>query len=339
MDNPETPSPIRKISSQDLLTKASAPKMVRPPGFYKELVLDGLTVLLAGATGLAISLYVVDVLPLWAMLTCFGLWLSLSVALTAATQSVWRRLLVFLGEAGAIFMLAYSVSSEYFGAAIAIFLVLGIWGIRGSRSEFRNNLNLQLLRSGKPQISRTLTAFVFLVLILAVPHNMDSGEYLSDSIFRNVFGLATNAAHSLYPEIRFNMTLGDLAQDLARYKVEQLDYFKQLPEDVQADQLAQAGAQITDQLGKIVGQDLKPDITVETILHKTIYSALGALRKSYGTWFDLVWVILAFFVFRGLAILLGWAISLAAFFVYQFLVALGALTVRGEAQVQEVTVF
>lgn len=339
MEIPEPTNQIHKITSQDLLSKAAPPRIVRPPGYFRELILDSLAILLAGTTGLLASLYVVGSVPLWVLLTGFVLWLSVSVSLTAATRSFGRRMLIFLAEGAALLALAWIVSTEYFGIAAFLVLALGMWGVQISRSEFRNSLNLRFIRSARPQIGRSVTVFVLLILILLVPRNISRGEYLSDTVFRSVFGFAVSSAEELYPEIRMNQTVGVLVEDLARYNLAKEGYFRQLPEDIQQELLNKASIQVLEDLSKISGQSLKPDTPTQAVLRNLVYGGLGSLRISFGDWFDIAWVILSFAIFRGLAIILGWIAGFVAFLVNQLLVATGVLVVRGEAQVQEVTVF
>ncbi len=261
---------------------------------------------------------------------------SLEVLLT---DSLLRRFSVIVIETAALLSFFYAYPKAYLLPAGGIFLVLSIWGEISSRSEILNALEIKFIKFTAPLFKKTITALILFTIILYVPQWNNKSVFISERTFGGVFVWATGFIHNFYPEINFYSTIDDLAREITRYQLVGTHPYEDLPAAVQENLINQFRFQISDQLKKFFGGGLTGKEKVSDVVYKLILNSLNGWREQFGLWFVVAWIASAFLAARLIGAFIWWLAALFSLLIYQLLIALNFIAVRGESTTKESLVF
>jgi len=325
-------------TNQNLLEQIPIEKIFKPKGFYKEIILDFLTVASAlyfsysardfletGAiTGLALGVFPILIFS------------SLEVILL---KSLSRRFFVLVLEAIALLSFFYDYQIAYLAAAGGFFLLFSIWGEILSRSEVISSIEVRFVKSTSPLLKKTVTALALLVIILYIPQWNDKNVFISERSFGSIFIWSTGFVHNLYPEINFNSTVDDLAKGVVMYEITGTHPYEDLPDVAKSALSNQLVIQTSEQLKKFLGGGVRGDEKISDVFYKIVVDSLGKWKEQFGPWFIAAWAAIVFLMARSFGVLFWWFSVYISFLIYQILVAVNFIAIRGETTTKESVVF
>lgn len=312
---------------------------VRPAGFYSELVIDGLAVIFAAASGFAASLYLVGGLEWYWFFLIFTFWLSASAILTAATPGFLRRFLIFLGEMAAFLILLGVRAGGYFAWGAVIFAIACFSGVWSARSDFQNYLTIKFYRSVSRQVRKSVIGCLLLALAVLVPSYLARGQFLTSRQFSALYNPAASFMKQIYGEIDLQGSVSDLSKSLTQYQLSQDSRYKLLPEDIKSQLFVQAYGEVQKEVVKVLGSETVENEPVSKAAERALNNVLVGWREKYGQVFSAVWIIGLFFALRVVALAYSYLVAFWSYLVYQFLVSMGIVSAFGESKMQEVIRF
>ncbi len=329
---------IKGISKENLLEKVPIEVLVRPKGFYKEIGLDVLAVLSAVWVGYACNVFLQTGAVLDFAISIFP-FLIITALETVIIKSLGRRFLILLIEIAILLLFFYRDPMIYIASAGGIFLIFSLWGEVSSRTEIMNSIGVSFLRFSAPIFKKTITGLILFTIIIYVPSWNDENVFISPQAFGGVFVWVTGIAHGFYPEINFNSTVNDLAKEITRYQLTNSPSYKNLPEGVQQSVLNAALPEVTSRLKQVFGENLTGNEEVNFVTYKLILNSLNRWRVDFGTWFIIAWIAVVFLASRSIGALVWWISALIALLIYEILVSINFIAIRGETVTKESLVF
>ena len=322
----------------NLLEQIPAEKVIRPKGFYKSIAIDFLTVASAFYFGYSANnfLQTGGVVALSFGVFPLLLFSSLEVILT---KSLLRRVFVLVLETIAI--LSFFLNEQIFYLAVAggIFLVFSLWGEILSRSEILNCIEVRFLKSTFPLLNKTMTALAFIVIIFYLPHWDSKNIFISKPAFGGIFTFSTGFIHDFYPEINFNSSVNDLAKQITIYNLTGTHPYEDLPAPAQKTLLNEILSQTQEQLRKFLGSNLSGEETLRDVSYDLVLKSLVNWREQFGGWFIAAWLAVLFLIARSFGAIIIWLSALVSLLVYQLLMALNFIAIRGESTTKETVKF
>ncbi|HUX36231.1 MAG TPA: hypothetical protein VMV71_04400 [Candidatus Paceibacterota bacterium] len=324
--------------SENLLEQVPIEKTLRPKGFYKTIGLDALSVLSAIWVGYACGDFLQNGAVLNFAISVFP-FLILNSFETILIKSLGRRFLVIAAETVIFLLFFYRDPQIYLFAAGGAFLAFSLWGEIMSRSLVSTSLEVNFLKFTAPFFKKTITGLILFTIIIFVPNWNKNNVFISPAAFGGVFVWSSGIAQNFYPELNFNSTVNDLARNITSYQLSSSAYYKTLPGAVQKSVFDQTLPQISDRLKQVLGGNLSGDEKISDVLYKIILNSLNSWRADYGAWFIFAWIAVVFLASRTIGAFVWWLSALISWLIYQFLVALNFVAIRGETVTKEALAF
>ncbi len=323
---------------QNFLEQVSAGRIAEPKGFYKTIGLDFLTVASAVYFSYALSIFLKTgaVTGLAAAVFPFLIFSALEVIMI---KNIIRRLSILLIETLAILLFFYGDQLKYVILAGAVFFALSFWGEIASRTEMLHSTEIKFLRLTLPLLKKTITALILFVIILFLPRWNDKNVFISERSFGGVFIWSAGIANNFYPEFNFDSTIDDFASSIAKYQLRGTRPYEDLPVAAQKTLMAQVIPQVSDQIKRILGGELTGNERLGDALYKVILASLNDWKERFGIWFTVAWVAVVFLVARTIGAVILWISAFLSWLIYELLVAINFIAIRGEAVTKEVIVF
>ncbi len=324
------------LTSHNLVRQVSVETITRPNGFYASIFVDVFSIFLALLTS-------------WTYRSALSGSISINWVIAAATVftvfSVFGMLLGDRAPRRAVVMLLQTAAFLVFFAdtpwqllvvgSLATYLLL-VFGHTMSYRDLSNSLEIRFLKIVRPQIKRITTALVLLGVLLYLPQWRAEEAFMSPETFNAFFTGAANAAARLYPEIRFNSTVGSFAESIAQSELQRDPRFTSMPESVRIQAFVQATAQVIVGIKKSLSVDARPDQGLGQFLYEFLKLSLERWEKKFGSQFLVVWAVAAFLLIRSLGTIFSLGVSIASALLYELLIATNAIQVIPESQMREV---
>ncbi len=329
---------IKGISKENLLERVPVEKLVRPKGFYQKIALDVLAVLSAVWVGYACNVFLQTGAVLDFAISIFP-FLIITALETVLIKSLGRRFLILLIETIILLLFFWEDPVIYLLSAGGIFLIFSLWGEISSRTEIINSIEVNFLKFSAPVFKKTITGLILFTIIIYVPNWNDENVFISPQAYGGVFVWTTGIAHGFYPEINFNSTINDLAKEITRYQLTNSPSYKTLPEGAQTAVLNAALPEVTSKLKQIFGDNLTGTEEINFVTYKLILNSLNRWRVDFGTWFIIAWIAVVFLASRSIGALVWWIAALFSLLIYEILIAVNFIAIRGETVTKETLAF
>jgi hypothetical protein len=315
------------------LTKVS---VSTPPGFWRALILDFLSVAAALFFGYSYFLYLTTGLSPWytvAGLTSFAVLSALQVFLA---QGIGRRVLIILAEAAAMVVaFAFYINLQVVLIAGGIVFVVLFWGYFAGRMEVGNEVEIHFFKATASAIGKVTTAAILFLLIVYAPQAQGQGIFIPRASFGTLFDWSSGALNSLYPGVTFNGSFGAFATSLAKQELANNPAFLQLSPAEQSAAVTQATAQLSNGILKTTGVAPTSDEPVSDVAYNYILAMLKNLQNQFQSQFLIVWVIALFLIFRTVGFIFVWVAQFISLIVYEILLAAGFMRIEGVPQTKE----
>lgn len=328
--------PNGKIPTLNLVRQVNAESPTRKPGFYKPLVFDALTVVSAVVLGYMYRAYLLGNYGLTPVLFAAGVFLIFSALQLFFTKYLWRRFLVLILQGGGIFLFFYNYDYRFIGVAAAFFLVLPFFGEILGRRELENSMEVRFFRTARPVLAKWTTALVVIAIIFYLPQWDAERSFVSKSNFQVFYDWAAGLAGSLYPNIKFDSSFGELAAGFAEFQLKKDPAFAGLPPYAKEQAVQETAQGVAERLSEALGSPLDAKAGVGDILYNFIVNLLGGWRERFGDLFLWAWGLAIFLMLRGFGAIFYWIVGFFAFVIYQILVASNFVHIIGETRTKEV---
>lgn len=318
----------------NLLERVAEDEILRPKGYYRLIALDVLTV--ASALGASYSLKIFfengTIIPFAASACLFLIFSCFEIFLI---KNFGRRFFVLVLETAALLSFFYNESWGMVSAAGFAVIVLLFWGEVSSRSEARNSLEVRFFKTVKPLAKKITTALSLLLVLAYLPQWSKGNELIPKNWFEAAIVSSAGAAESFYPELNFHSDVRNFSLSFAKYKLQESDVYANMSPSMQNQALNKVAASVIESIKKYSGMNVSGKDQVGEVLYSLFKTALEGWRTYFGGWFLFVWAAAAFLVVRSFGAIFSWLAALFAFSIYELLVGLNVLEIRGESATRE----
>lgn len=254
-------------------------------------------------------------------------------------KSLTRRFFILVFETIALLSFFFEEPFQFLLVAGLVIIVFLFWGEVSSRSEARNSVEVRFFKAVGPLVKKTITALSFLIVLLYLPQWSKGNNLISKGWFESTTALSARIAESFYPELNLHSSVRDFSLSLAKYRLVGNDLFNTLSPATQKQNLDQVSNQIVGSLSAYTGMNLSGKEAIGGVLYSIVDSTLERWRVNFGNWFLFVWATGIFLSIRGFGALFWRVVAFFGFSVYELLVALNILHVRGESIMRETIEF
>lgn len=326
---------------QNFLNQVSVEKLqATPPGFYKSIFLDLLSISAAFIFGYLYYLFLKDGIPIYWVLVSLAVFGALLLLRVFLIKGFLRTLLVTLFQVAAIlgiFYFYYQSNLSFLITSGIIMFVLFVLGNLISKQELEDVMRIRFFKIGKKLVSKFITAVILGALILYLPQWQAKDIFLSEKSFENFFSLVSSFLQKLYPEINFNSTVSGFTESWAKFELEKNKAFNTFPQAERQKAIQALSSQILNNLGS--NKDINKNQLLSSFFYQQILNSLTEWHKHYQKWFLMVWTISMFLILRFFGSLFGWVVLFTSFFIYQILLNFGITNIIFENQSKETVEF
>lgn len=322
--------------SQNLIDQAKV-QIGKPPGYWKAVILDLLSLFSALGFGYSYFRYLTDGISPWWILAAGLLFSAFSVLQVFLAPKVGRRIFVLLGEAIAIVVwFAWYDDWRIMVLAGGLLFLMLMWGYFDGRADAANDIEVRFFSVSHDMLSKLTTGLLLTMLLVYAPQAQGSGIFLPRSSFKTFYGWVSGVLDNFYPGLPFNDTFGNFAKDIAQRELQNNPTFQNLNTTQQDAAVAQAVTNLQGTVAAQTGIAPKPNEQVSDVAYDYIVSMLGAWKDKFQDQFVVVWVIALFLILRTIAVLFVWGSQLASLLMYELLLATGFMHIAESTQTKEV---
>ncbi len=322
--------------NQDLLPQVKPEREPLPKGFFTLLGIEILAVLLAGAAGYAARAFLRGNWGMYQSAAVIAVFFAVSAFGTVFAPVRWRRLLVIFLETAAFVLFFAGQGWLMILSAAACMFVFSVWGDEAARREMSERLRIHLLPVVRLKTGRAFTGYLIGGIILSVPFWPASGMPLGQDQFRSFYQGTVGLVGGLYPEVKLNSTVSELAQSLVRK--EAAGSFADLPPNVQDQEVRNAADTMVTQAAKSLNLDITGNESVSDAFYSYLTATISGWKNSFGSSFTVIWAIALFIFLRGLGAILVWVSMFLTIGLFELLSAFGIFATVGEASMKEILV-
>jgi len=335
-----------------------------PRNGWKLIVLDIFAVMFAGAFGYFFSRYLAGGFSFWFAFGALLLWGALSVLGGFLEKDISHRFLVLFLESVALIAFFYTYAWQALAIAFILVFPCLLWGYFSVRRELRNTIEVRFFIASGKVVGKVITAtVVFMVVMFASLANMNGNFFISQSSFNIIFGWSAGFVNNFYPNLKFDGTFGDFAQDVALMQVKNDPAFGALMPDEQSAVLTQSAGQIASAFSSApvtipaapanasstapasfvaLTAPVTPAIsaTLAEPTNNVFYTYLAALtaklQDKFGTAFIGIWALGLFLILRSIGIIVVWIAQFVSLIFYELLLALGFMKISEQPATKEI---
>ena len=329
----------QNLQSQNLINAVPVGKIERPPGFYKSFILEALSIALALFAGYFYRQYLslgTGLIP--GLLCLLGLAL-ISPMLMLLTKSTGRRALVLVLEIIAFLVFFYSGEIVFLVSTGAAAFMFMFWGEAVGRRQAGNSLTLHFFQVCGPLLSRLVTAFALMFILLYLPQWKAEESFLSSPSFNELYNVSIKFVKQFVPEWKLDSTFEDFAKSFTRAQLQGNFTFLQLLPAAQDKAINDNAAKVMEDLGQSLGIELSPKQPLSLVFYNFCIRLLENWKEKFGNQFLFAWAVVFFFVLRGFGGIFLWIASGLGYFLFQLLIATGFIRLVGESRMHEVVEF
>ena len=325
--------------SQNLISQISMDELRRPPGFWAALILDAVTVIMAGFSGYFYKNYLDGGSLIWPLVVfgvfCIGLFFG-----ALLEKNFVRRLFVAFLSAG--FMIAaieffsplaenaFLPSWEILGASFAVFGVCLLWGEIVVKRDIENSLNIRFFKLSGSAFGKIMTGTAFAAIVLYIPYWNVEDMFFSRGAFLNVFEMTAGFANNFYPEVDFNAPIGDMAQSLGEVQFKKNPAYANLPPAARGDALQQFTDRFIKDISESAGIEINPDETLGTASYDYLINFFIKWQNQLQGVFLAIWAVSLFFLLKAAGALFAALLEFLAFFLYHTMLTVGIAHITHE---------
>jgi hypothetical protein len=322
--------------SQNLINQSKIITVSRPPGFYKSIVLDVITVGSAGLFGWLYYRYLTVGLPVWyllAGLAFFGILTALEVFLA---RNAGRSIFVIILEVAALLIFFYSDDLRILGVTGAAVLVILLWGHFSSRQQLTNSVEVSFFRVSGNALGKFMTALLIFMILTYVPQLGSGNAFVSPQNFRTFFDWASGVVGGFYPGVTLNDSFGTFAQGVAKMELASNSNFQALNAAQKDQAISDAATQFESNFANSAAAPVNSSTPTSDAFYDIVMGGLAAWQSNAGSAFAIGWAIVLFLILRSLGIIFVWLDQFLTLIFYEILLASGFMKITEETSTKEV---
>ena len=317
----------------------------RPPGFYKSIAVDILTVTSAALFSFAYKSYIDGVFGFIIPVITLVVFAMLSSLEVFVIRSLPRRSLILVLEIIALLSFFYDRSDGVLFLTGGLMLLFTVMGEIQSRREFNNSLELRFFAASRMKLVKLMTAVSLMVVTLYLPQitvdNLNIGNiFIGPQGFQSFFSWSSGFISRMYPEIQVgNSTVEQLAKDIASLQLKSAPGFKDLAPSEQELSITKAADELIKQLNNNFETKINGEDTTNQFFYNVIVSSMEKWKNKLGDWFLFGWLVAFFLIARGIGIILALVTAGLTYTLIQLLLGLGFVHLVGESRMKEIIAF
>ncbi len=325
-----------RITPLNLVKQVNPESSKLKPGFYKQIILDLLTVGSAVLFGYAYRNYLDGRASFGELIGTIAVFFIFSVLQLFFSKNLWRRFLVMVLEAAGIIFFFWGYDLKVLGATAAIIIGFNFWGEFSGSQELENNLSVRFFKSAKPLLAKLTTAIILLLILLYTPQWKPENIFVSEKTFQGFNDWLSAFINNFYPDINLNSSFLEFSRGLAKSQLQGNNLFSALPASERDKQLNEAARQISEGISKNFNIEVNSNDPMGKVIYKFIVASLKNLLNRFGNLFLAVWGLTIFFAVRGIGTIFYWLVGILTFIIYQILLASNFVHIVGETRTHEV---
>ena len=230
----------------------------------------------------------------------------------------------------------------------ALFLVLG--SFKGWRF-LGESLTIRFSFMAKIVLPKVVMGMIFLLLSVMYVQYFELNKFtdvLGESIVSETLIASEPVVKLWFPNISFNQSVRSFFESVAEAQLRNIRVettrsdgarvsveFKTLTDDIKKQIVSDAGEKVRVVFEEKSGSSFSPDASIKSAVFLATKKYIQTNSEKMGSLFPIIIMIVAFFSFKGIFSLIHWLISLIAFLIYKFLVAVGFAYVNLESRSRE----
>lgn len=324
------------LPEQNLIKPVKLPDS-RPPGFWKSIGLDFISLLSALALGFGYFEFLTVGLSPWYVFSAALIFATCTVLQVFLAPNLWRRVFVLLGES--ILLVIWFAFYDPWQVVVAVvglsFLVL-FWGYMSARSDAANNLEVAFFGTSRQVLGKLMTALLLMMILLYAPQAEGRGIFLPRSSFRTLYNWAANFLDGFYPNLSLGDSFGNFSQNLVRLELQNNPTFISSTPSAQKAAVEQAVTQLSGTVNSATGVRVTSSTPLGDVAYDYIVATLGTWKDKFQNQFMLAWILIAFVLLRTAGVVFIWIAQFVALVIYELLLSLGFMFITESTQTKEV---
>jgi hypothetical protein len=310
-----------------------------PAGYYFSIMLDAISVLVAGVFGFAYRRYIAGTGSPWLVIDILLLFGVLVGTQGLLLERGARRFWIIAGQVVAMGVFFYDFDVIFLAAAAFFsfaFFAAGYWD---ARREMQYTTEIRFFANTRGVIGKFITGILLFMVLLYVPQLTPQTAFISEGTFSSFFEWSANTVEQWYPGIPLAGTFGDFATALVARELKNNPEFAQLPPQSQGATVATNATAFVASFSQNLGVAIQATDTVSKVAYGFIIKTLTGWHNRFASVFLIGWSVVVFLILRSIGIIFTWIDQLFLGVVYEILLATRVAAVREEPATKETITF
>lgn len=231
---------------------------------------------------------------------------------------------------------------DYFSTTLLVFGILVflifIWGIRGLRSELESCLKIKFFRLAKAFLPKFGLGVAILIAFFGyLLFSSRDGFPVSFENFQFLLKLNEKPIGVLIKNFSFQKPLQVVLVDLlGQQSAAKIPNFEKLSASAQKIITESVVEQELISLNKFLGLKINAQDSVDKVVYDSLITKFNQFDEKAKKWIIIGMFVVLFLIIRALFIPVNWLLSIFAFLIYLFLLALDFVSIKAESRSKEV---
>ena len=232
-----------------------------------------------------------------------------------------------------------------------LFVIFLIFGSHKGWKFLQESLTIRFSFMAKLVLPKVVMGMIFFLLSVLYVQYFELNKFtntLGESIVSETLIASEPVVKLWFPTVNFNQNVKSFFESVAEAQLRNIRVettrndgarvsveFKTLTDDMKKTIVADVGEKVRAMFEEKANSPFSPNASIKSAIFLATKKYIQGSSESMGSMFPVIVVVIAFFAFKGIFSLIHWLISLLAFFVYKFLVAIGFAYINLESRSRE----
>ncbi len=232
-----------------------------------------------------------------------------------------------------------------------LFVIFLIFGSHKGWKFLQESLTIRFSFMAKLVLPKVVMGMIFFLLSVLYVQYFELNKFtntLGESIVSEALIASEPVVKLWFPTVNFNQNVKSFFESVAEAQLRNIRVettrndgarvsveFKTLTDDMKKTIVADVGEKVRAMFEEKANSPFSPNASIKSAIFLAAKKYIQGSSESMGSMFPVIVIVVAFFTFKGIFSLIHWLISLLAFFVYKFLVAIGFAYINLESRSRE----
>jgi hypothetical protein len=306
------------------------------PAFWKLVIFDTVSILLAAALGYGCLLYFSGGVNFILFASAAALFLVMSFFSHLFARERRHRMASACLQIFAFLVFFYSVEMPALLSALGILVVFYLFAQYSANSVFENSLKFKFGSVARAYMKKIFIGFALAAIVLYLPQWNSNNVFIPQPKFQQWYDGLASLSQKFYVGVDLTASVGTFAESIVGAQLSTNSQFRALPLAQQKDVLQKGVQELMINMSKSLGFKLTADMSLSESFYRYLVNLFASFKNQFGGSFLAVWAVVLFVIVWSTGTLLMWLVVLAGYLLFELFSAFNIVHMGGETRTKEI---